>query len=264
MGILALAAAGVVAAIYLYVVPTAGRMIAQRMPPHVEVRLGKAVVDQLAPRDEQCLDYGVAGPIGFILENLSKHVEGGAYQFKAYVANRDQINAFAAPGGSIVVYSGLLNKTRVPEELAAIFAHEITHVIQKHGTHAVLRALTFQTMMSFVLGEIDGAILQLAGHLGDLRYAREDEQSADQGAMLLMERSRLDPRAIASIYQALQQSSPEQPGATSYLSSHPMLRDRVDAAREWASRAGYLPVPLLPNQPWPPKPKSPTACLPPR
>jgi Zn-dependent protease with chaperone function len=255
--ILAVAAAALVAALNLYIIPATGRMLAQRMSPAVEDKLGKAVVNQMAPRDEQCTDIGVAAPAGFVLDYLSRQVEDNKYQFKVYISNREDVNALAAPGGSIIVFGGLLATTRSPGDLAAVLAHEMIHITEKHATRAVMRSLTLGTMLSFLFDDIDGGLVQLASRLGELRYLRQDEEAADLGAMRLLERARIDPRAMTAVYRTLQQNS-------AYFSSHPFVGDRLHAAEEWAAKASYLPVPILSAQPWPPKPKSPTACLPPR
>ena len=79
-----------------------------------------------------------------------------AYTFQVYVANHEMINAFAAPGGYVVVNAGLLRATSNPEELSGVLAHEIAHVTNQHGTRSALRQIPIRLILAAATGEIVG------------------------------------------------------------------------------------------------------------
>jgi Zn-dependent protease with chaperone function len=71
---------------------------------------------------------------------------GSPYHVRLLVADSPVVNAFAAPGGRIVVFRGLLEKTGRPEELAGVLAHEMQHVVLRHPLEAILRQISLRAL----------------------------------------------------------------------------------------------------------------------
>jgi predicted Zn-dependent protease len=169
-----------------------------------------------------------------------------------YVVESDMVNAIAAPGGHIVVYRGLMKRTRSPEELAAVLSHEVTHVLERHGTRAMMRSLTFWALVSFLAGDVNGTIVSLVGAIEEMRFSREQEERADRGAMALLERLRVEPRAMVEVYRTLEKAGGEMPKLARYLSTHPPIENRIAVIREWEGRSRYAPVRIVEVAQWPP------------
>jgi len=112
--------------------------LARVAPQRMEERLGNSAVAILAPPSTLCNDRTAMEP----LERLTARLAAAArskYRIRVLCSNNPMINAFAAPGGTVVVFRGLLEEIESPEELAGVLAHEIQHVTHKHATRALMR-----------------------------------------------------------------------------------------------------------------------------
>lgn len=144
----------------------------------------------------------------------------------------DDMNAYAMPGGKIMVYSGLVDKLSLNDaELAAVIGHEISHALREHTRERVSRAYAQQLALAglaVVTGAGSGAI-DLAGQVASvtfqLPHSREQESEADIMGLELMARAGYDPHSAVSVWQkmlAAEKSSPPQ-----FLSTHPAPGNRI-------------------------------------
>jgi predicted Zn-dependent protease len=168
------------------------------------------------------------------------------------VVNQAQVNALAAPGGTIVVFRGLLERTRTPEELAGVLAHEVEHVLRRHATRAVIQHASTGLLVAAITGDMTGPLaygLESARVLGQLQYSRRAEEEADREGMKLLLAARIDPEGMLGFYRQLDEREHDR-AALRYLSTHPSTRDRLRHLRELAASAKQSPLPLLPGQNW--------------
>jgi predicted Zn-dependent protease len=144
----------------------------------------------------------------------------------------DDMNAYAMPGGKIMVYSGLVDKLNLNDaELAAVIGHEISHALREHTRERVSRAYAQQLALAglaVVTGAGAGA-LDLANEVASvtfqLPHSREQESEADIMGLELMARAGYDPHSAVSVWQkmlAAEKSSPPQ-----FLSTHPSAGNRI-------------------------------------
>ena len=162
------------------------------------------------------------------------------------------VNAFAAPGGHLVFFSGLIASAESPDEVAGVLAHEIQHVLKRHGTKALFRELAWSVVWTTLAGDVEGMgrILEGAGQLAGLSYRRQDESEADAEGMALIQKARIDPNGMVRFFKTLQESHIEMPSQLVYLSMHPRTEDRIEALEEMASEAAYQPVQLMTEEEW--------------
>ncbi len=233
--------AGTIAAVlvaYFWALPAVGGLLALRIPVAWEVDLGDAVADELAPADAVCDDPRLVGTIDAIVERLAGGLAERPYEFRVSVVDDTLVNAFAAPGGRIIVMRGLLSVSETPEELAGVLAHEMQHVQLRHGTRAILRQLPLQAV-SAVLGGGGGAdgTAALLGTLGVLRYARGDEAEADREGMRLLLATSVDPRGMLDFFETLDAHAGADAPALTYLSTHPATEERRARLAEMAAES---------------------------
>ena len=233
----ALAAIGVICiAFWVYVegVPGLAKLASQYVPVSWEEKIGKTVVDQAISTHHACLEPKRKMIVDELVAQLTKALPPNPYAFRVSVVDSPVVNAFAAPGGYIVIYKGLLKFTKSPEELAGVLAHEIEHVIHRHVTRMLLQQASLGIILGAVTGDLDGAMtlgIQAASLLGGLAYSRDAEESADQEAFKLLNAAKVDPHGLDKFFQRLH-GDQLQTGLGKYLSTHPPLDSRVRALNE--------------------------------
>jgi beta-barrel assembly-enhancing protease len=216
--------------------------------PAEDVKLGQeaaAQAEQQLPimRDDAVTSYIEAlgrRLVDAVAENR-RHPEF-RYSFK--VINVREINAFALPGGPMYVHRGMIEAARNEGEVAGVMAHELSHVVLRHGTAQASKATKYQ--IGAIAGAIAGAII--GGNLGTvvaegtrfglgtafLRYGREYEKQADLDGAQIMARAGYDPRDMATMFQTI-----EKQGGSSgpqWLSDHPNPGNRVKYITEEAAK----------------------------
>jgi predicted Zn-dependent protease len=141
-------------AIYLLVAEMPA-IAARVVPLKWEEALGDAVVKQVtfifARKSKVC----EAGPGKAALERLRARLTANLktrYRFKLRVIDHPMVNAFAAPGGYVIVMRGLIDKAESGDEVAGVLAHEIGHVVERHSTEALFRSLGFSLIVATLVG----------------------------------------------------------------------------------------------------------------
>ncbi len=152
------------------------------------------------------------------------------------VLDDNGFNAFAAPGGYVFVTKGLVDRVADESELAAILAHEISHVVQKHHLEAIRKSaragILTQLIASQLNNNLGGALsAQLIG-LGRDLYSKgldqEDEYEADRLGVALAAGSGFDPYGLPAVLQQLRAAAPDNPAFALSLSTHPPAQLRLD------------------------------------
>lgn len=168
------------------------------------------------------------------------------------VLDLDMINAFALPGGRIVIMNGLIDAAESPEEVAAVLAHEMGHVAHRDPTRHALRAVGTFGVLSLVFGDFAGGTLVLmsVNQLVNAQYSQGAESAADSFAHDLLPKAGVSPGAMAPLFERLKAEYGDVEGIASHLASHPALGDRV--ARAEAAADGYDGdlVPILSAADW--------------
>jgi predicted Zn-dependent protease len=155
-----------------------------------------------------------------------------AWSWEVNTLQSKELNAYAMPGGKIMVYSGIVDELNLTDaELAAIIGHEIAHALREHSRERISRAYAQQLALAGV-GAVAGVgegTLQLANMVASvtfqLPHSRQQESEADSMGLELMARAGYDPNAAVSLWQkmiAAQKGSPPQ-----FLSTHPDPEARI-------------------------------------
>ncbi|MFQ5874295.1 MAG: M48 family metallopeptidase [Dehalococcoidia bacterium] len=253
ISIAAVASIGMVAALYLWGIPALAVFVASRVPVSWEEHLGSSVVEHLAPLGMQCDDPTRARAIDEIITVLTAPFPKSPYTFRVIVVNDPTINAFAAPGGYIVLLRGLLERTQTAEELAGVLAHELQHILQRHATRALIQHVSTGLLLAAMTGDASGATaygLEGARILGILRYSRRNEEEADAAGMRMILEAGIDPRGMIGFFELLGKSGTEAPSILKYLSTHPSTEDRIQKLKSLAGGAQPRPAKLLQNYDW--------------
>jgi beta-barrel assembly-enhancing protease len=234
--------------LYASLVRLASEEAARFMPASMEKRLGNSVVAILAPEQARCADS--ARHLQPVIDRLQA-ASGSKQQFQVIYVNQGIVNAFAAPGGYIVVYRGLLDETERPEEFAGVLAHEMQHVLLKHSTRALAREFSGRALLSLMAVDSGGTptAIQASVRLANLSYQRSDEEAADLGGAALLARAHVRADGLATFLRRLQLNSPAG-GLGSYLSNHPATEDRINALQAETQKFRQGTTPLMTAEEW--------------
>ena len=156
----------------------------------------------------------------------------GGYHF--VLLDTDEINAFSAPGGLVMISRGMVRLCKNEDELAAVLAHEIGHVENQHGLRAIKKgrltsALTTLALeagknlggsdLAQVTEAFEGSITDITGTMMNSGYARTTEFQADKGAVVILKKSGYNPAALARDASGNAEAlGSERPGLRAYAS----------------------------------------------
>ena len=238
-----------VIATWIWGLPALAGWVAQQVPAQAERQFGEASLEQLAPPRDRVADLRIVAPAAQVLATLTSLDPAPRDSFRLVVLRASMVNAFALPGGTIVVTTGLLRRFDRPDELAAVLAHEMTHVTERHATRQVIAKLGVRALIGILFGNegLSGLLGGAAGTLGELQYSREDETRADDGALRLLARAGIDPSAADRALAAIDSEAPPGSGPDlSFLSTHPATAARRARIRKLAADIAVTPRATLP------------------
>lgn len=220
------------------------------VPTSVDESLGEGAWTELAPPAQRCTDEATLAYVDGLTRPLLEALGDQGFTFRFAVADSDDVNAYALPGGFVTINRGLLEAAEDGEEIAGVLAHEIHHVTLRHGMVRVVRAAGGRVLLGLVLGWSDvGALAQYAGRLVDLSYDRDQERAADRDGRALLKRAGIDPGGMARFFARLQAKGGAAAAIPLVLSTHPDHGERVEAAR--LDAAQFTPTVDLPPPPRP-------------
>jgi Zn-dependent protease with chaperone function len=234
MGLATVALVSVIVA-YVYGVPLLAGQIVGLVPPEWESALGETVVVQIEQALAPEAGWEVCDPDPNSLANraiarfAAQAVEGTGTPFTPDIkVIRTSIpNAFALPGGHSFYFSALLKQTEGPDEFAGVMAHELGHVVHRHGMEQLISTSATGLLVGFVLGDMTG--LSIAGALGaaliDGRFSRDAEREADRFAAEVAQRLSFRPAGLASLLERVAGDDAFS-AALALLSTHPLTTER--------------------------------------
>lgn len=250
-------AAAAVALMIFVILPAMATSLAYVMPRDKEVSFGKAVVRQMTwflSGDSQA-DLTCKNPAGrAALEKMTARLTSGVemdYDLEIEVFDHEMVNAFAAPGGQVVLMRGLIEEASGPEAVAGVLAHEIGHVENRDATKNALRAAGSAGLLSMVFGDFSGGTIAvlLAEQMLNAGYTREAEREADDFALEAMRRAGVDSAGLASFFEFIMEQQGDVPEGLGYFMSHPPSDARAEKARD-VSRAQGATRPVLNQAEW--------------
>lgn len=201
-----------------------------------EISLGEGIASNLLGLAPLLNDREVQAYVNRVGRWLSMHSERPDLPWTFAVIDSDEVNAFAAPGGYIVITKGMLLKMRSEAELAGVLGHEIAHVLRKHHLTAMQTAnarSAFKGGLSLIgsAKNYSPTVLNLLSG-GTEIYSRsldkEDEFESDRMGVVLAARAGYDPFGLPAMLLTLQSINNKDPGMQLLFQTHPKLSDRLN------------------------------------
>lgn len=214
-----------------------------------DIQLGREASQQMEQQLALVNDRELTDYVNRIGQRLVREGQLEEYPFFFKVVQEDTINAFAFPGGPMYVHTGLMRAAENEAQLAGVLAHELSHVVLRHGTSQVSRAQGFQILAMIggaALGggrSMTGALAQLGIGVGLnsalMKYSRNAERDADLLGMHSMARSGYNPIEMARFFEKLEAESGKKNAlVAAFFSSHPSPGSRVRSVEQ---EIPYLP-----------------------
>lgn len=242
-----LARIGTIIAVVLLVLavslPLWSGLLARFLPRSVEASVGDSLVASL-PQEQFCRgDQGLAA-LDRVVQRLAE-AAGSEEEFQVFVVDADVFNAFAAPGGRIVLFRPIIESAEDPAEVAGVLAHEMAHVLERHPSKAIVQALGYG-IFGLLNPGADTVGSDAAQALMTNHYSRNDELDADRVGVEMLNAAGYDSRGLMAFFTRLEQLGAKIPGALEFLSTHP-TGDRRAAALQGLARDGSV---VLDDEGW--------------
>lgn len=169
-------------------------------------------------------------------KRLAAQLKNSPYDLHFSVEPSPEVNAFAVPGGNIVVLSRLLDEAKDDDEIAGVLAHEIGHVIGRHFLRSALHRAGIWVCLRAILGEQGRDAAMMLSNFVDLdalRYGRAQATAADATAVKLTWQADYNPEGLISFFERLaKKEGSSHIKVLEFFSSHPMTSERIDNIRK--------------------------------
>jgi len=210
--------------------------------PEQDVELGMASAAEIERQSVVLEDERVTRYVQRLGDKIAAGAPGYHFKYKFVVVDSPETNAFALPGGYVFVNSGAIEAARNEGELAGVLAHEISHVVLRHGTNQASKAYVAKSAARLIDAALGGAkddARRLAHSLGlkgpgslFVKFNRDAELQADVEGARLMAAAGYDPRDMASFFESLGEREGDASKAPETADDHPRPAQRAAAISE--------------------------------
>lgn len=218
-----------------------------------EQALGDRIIADIRSQHEMLDDVALVDYLNRLGNRLASASSNPTQQFTFFIVEDPSINAFALPGGYIGIHTGLILTAQSESELAAVLAHEIGHVVQKHMSRGIAQSENNQwaTIALFALGllaarsntQVAEALVTSSQALSiqhQLNYTRAHESEADRVGFDILVKAGFDPRAMPMFFQRMARAHRlMDSGGSPYLRTHPLDAVRLTEAQDQAEKQPY-------------------------
>ncbi len=233
-------------------------LVAEQVPTEWEEQLGKSAFGQYQVESNLVDSDEAKEALTALTDPLIKAVQDERYTYNVYISESSELNAFALPGGYIVLNAGLILAADSAEEVLGVMAHEISHVTEQHSIRNIIGATGTYALVQAMFGDVSGilaTVVSAAPLLINQSYSRGFESEADEKGLELLQRANINPHGLISFFEKIIEEEKERMAqiededtrelmeqTLSFLSSHPATEDRIANMEERISEdnGGYL------------------------
>jgi len=219
-----------------------------------EVKLGKKFSRQVEKEFEVIKDPRLRDPVNRVGYNLVKVCDRKSIVYHFNVIgkmkdakndeNNENPNAFALPGGYIYINKMLLDMLQSKDEIAAVLAHELSHIVLRHNILKLQESIGITALMVILSTNAPDARTvkdsRIALILLSLAYSKEREFEADRLALKYMKKAGYNPQAMITLLKKLQKFQFSSPIRQYYLKTHPYLDERIDQVQKELKTSKYV------------------------
>lgn len=215
------------------------RIAAQAVPADWEIKAGDKLFEQMMSDARLINDPELETQLKQITDPLLAGIKNNRYPFKFHIIEDDTLNAFAMPGGNVVLHTGLLLAADSAEEVAGVLGHEIAHVTQRHSIRTIISSAGLYLILQTVVGDASGVMAVLADNSAFLlnrKFSRDFEREADNHGWDYLIAANIKPDGMITFFQKMEAEEKRQreagaidvnPQALEVLSTHPATGERL-------------------------------------
>lgn len=173
-----------------------------------------------------------------VAQPLLKQIEKDGFKVDLYFVQDSSINAFALPGGKVIIQTGLIENAKSWEEVMGVLSHELSHVTRRHHIRGIINNLGIFTILSAAFGDVSalaGTVINTGGELASLSNSRDFENEADETGLNYLIQAKINPIGLITFFETLSKeekaneikSQIDETIDLSFLSTHPNTKDRI-------------------------------------
>jgi predicted Zn-dependent protease len=214
-----------------------------------EERLGELFWTHIGDEGEQITDSLTIAVMDTLMKRICDANAIPRQDIEAHVFRADVVNAFALPGGHLVINSQLIQKCENPEQLCGVLAHEIAHIQLRHVMGKLTRQVGSAVLLGITTeGSDSGLLAELIASLSSRAFDREMEKEADLKAVEYMVNAKIDARPFAKFLYSTEENATESP--LRWLSTHPSSKERQDYVNTEIDGKQRDTAPIISDQSW--------------
>ena len=238
------------------------RILVSRVPASVEVQMGATAMAEIKQETSFLTNAALSAKLDSAVAPLISALPPGPNKYTFYIADDEDANAFALPGGAVIVNKGLLDIADRPEQVAGVVAHEIAHVTQKHALRQSVSSFGPALLLE-LFASSDNRLVGALGGMSQLMviqsFSQEYEFEADSVGWDYLVAARIDPRGMIEMFKKFKAEEDREKAAFGAdipaLSSHPTTAKRIERLEaKWQklrNKSGFIEF-----EPWTPTQKS--------
>jgi beta-barrel assembly-enhancing protease len=222
---------GLLLGLYFFLIPALMNFAADRFPRSLEYEMGQSMKGTFISSAQ--VDRERTRDINRFFGLLKADTR---YKINITVIKSGVKNAFALPGGEIVVFSAILDTMETYHELAALLGHELGHIEKRHTLKLLFRNLSTYILVSALLQDVSGVmavIVDNAARLNGLSYNRKAEKESDEYGFALMQKNHLRLTGMTSLFEKLKAGDGHEGEVPEFLATHPSLGRRIETVNSW-------------------------------
>lgn len=210
--------------------------LANQIPKSWEKQIGDKLFQTISLQYKFIQNDSLKNELIAVAKPLIRQIEKEGTKVEFYFIKDPSINAFALPGGKVVIQSGLIDNAKSWEEVMGVVSHELAHVTRRHHIRGAINNLGLFVIISTLLGDVTalaGTLVNTGGQLASLSNSRDFETEADETGLSYLQAARINPDGMISFFKTLQkESGSKMEGYMSFLSTHPETGERIKHLQE--------------------------------
>jgi predicted Zn-dependent protease len=214
-----------------------------------EEKLGDLFWEHLGDEGNQITDSLTVAAMDTMVSSICSANAIPRDHIKVHVFRADVVNAFAMPGGHLVVNSALIEDCKNPEQLCGVLAHEIAHIELHHVMKKLVREVGMSVLVNMTTGGGDGGqVGEVVGALSSKAFDREMEREADMKGLDYLMNAHIDPHPFADFLYLTGDGESEE--AFEWLSTHPSSKERMEYVLEEIGKRQFEVKPVIAAATW--------------